>query len=818
MCRSFVHVLVIAACLAMARAPAAAAPFDLAGPVVELTVTRGKATLPVAEVPNLQVGDRLWIRADLPANAAAEYLMVAAFLSGSTSPPPQSWFFPCKTWSERCGREGLKVTVPAGATQALVFFAPRTHGDLSTLIDTVRGRPGVFVRTSQDLNQAALDRSRLEAYVLQMRHLADADPAGIRDAAPLLSRSLAIKVDERCMERMPALQAPCLTQGGENLILNDGHSASLVQALTSGPASDLALEASYTPKLGSGYYSPYVASVLDIARLLDSFNTAQYQYIPALALARTDRLALLLNTAPSFHDPKSVLVVALPAVDQPQLPPLHAVNAKDSFCAGRGNLVLPVEGAPLVFSTAFAHDMQLQVRTADGGSVELPAHADATRGGYVIDTHGFEPRTLGETSEALLHGAWGFNPYEGPRFHLSNARTQGWTIAAEDADSVIVGRLSTVHLHAEDSTCLERVMLRDPAGKEQRIDWKLSKPGELELALPLQDSPPGTLTLMLEQYGGVPAQSLSLQGFADTGHFTGFSLHAGDAQGILRGGRLDEVASLRLNDAEFLPGELMTRHGADELPMVAGEAQKQALGALQPGRTLTARITLKNGRGVKLPVTVEPPRPRVAMLGLHVESAASSSSGIALAGNSEVPQDARLTFSVRTQWPLTFAADEAIEVASADEAFSVTLSQTNGGLRLEDRHVAVAMIEPARVFGPSAFGPLQFRVVQGGAMGDWQPLATLVRLPALAELQCPSSEDRACRLSGADLYLLGDVASDAGFGNPVTIPDGFPGPALPVPHPVNGRLYIRLRDDPSVVHSLELAVRPMPDDDPVTAH
>ena len=71
-------------------------------------------------------------------------------------------------------------------------------------------------------------------------------------------------------------------QGQESLILNDGHSTSIVEALTSGPGSDLAMEASYTPQLSYGYYSPYIASVLDIARILDSFHVAQYQYIPAL--------------------------------------------------------------------------------------------------------------------------------------------------------------------------------------------------------------------------------------------------------------------------------------------------------------------------------------------------------------------------------------------------------------------------------------------------------------------------------------------------------------------------------------------------------
>ena len=56
---------------------------------------------------------------------------------------------------------------------------------------------------------------------------------------------------------------------------------------------------------------------------------------------RGDTLALTLNTPPSFHNPKSVLVAALPAVEQQQLPPLHAVDPKEIYCARKTSLVLP---------------------------------------------------------------------------------------------------------------------------------------------------------------------------------------------------------------------------------------------------------------------------------------------------------------------------------------------------------------------------------------------------------------------------------------------------------------------------------------------
>src|SRR5215475_9855848 len=350
--------------LAAGAVSAAPAPFDLAGPVLEVKVTRAAVTLPVSRVPNLAPGDQLWIKADLPPSQSAHYLMIAAFLSGSTNPPPENWFFPCKLWTGKCASEGLKVTVPQGAQQVLLFMAPEAGGDFRTVVGAVRGRPGAFVRTSQDLNQAALDRSRLERFLASVRVLNQGDPQKLKDAAPLLARSLAIKVDDKCLDRLPELQAPCLMQGQESLILNDGHSTSIVEALTTGPGSDLAMEASYTPQLSYGYYSPYIASVLDIGRILESFRTAQYQYIPALSMQQGEQLALTLNAPPSFHNPKSVIVVALPAVEQAQLPPLHAVDPKATFCLRKSTLALPVEGAPLVFSTSYAHDLTLNITRA----------------------------------------------------------------------------------------------------------------------------------------------------------------------------------------------------------------------------------------------------------------------------------------------------------------------------------------------------------------------------------------------------------------------------------------------------------------------
>src|SRR5262245_52919857 len=87
--------LALAAIFSPAAYAVGPAPFDLSGPALEVNVTRQSTTLSVAEVPNLAVGDQLSIRADFPKTQSEEYLLVVAFLRGSTNPPPANWFFRC---------------------------------------------------------------------------------------------------------------------------------------------------------------------------------------------------------------------------------------------------------------------------------------------------------------------------------------------------------------------------------------------------------------------------------------------------------------------------------------------------------------------------------------------------------------------------------------------------------------------------------------------------------------------------------------------------------------------------------------------------
>src|SRR5271155_3062344 len=359
------------------------ARFDLVGPKIDVHVTRAGKTLPIAQVPNLQAGDKLWLHPDLPPTQSVHYLLVAVFLRGTTNPPPDNWFSEIQTWNKKVREEGVTITVPAEAQQVILFLAPETGGDFSPLRSAVRGRPGIFVRASQDLIESGFEQARIEAYLAAIRRVPPDDTKGLAEHSELLSRTLNLKPNTDCFKRPVDTQSACLTQAGNQTLLDDGHGQSVADALNEGTNSDLINQASYTRLAGGGSYSPYVGAIVDLIRITSPLHTAKYQYIPAIAFPDGDALNLRLNTPPSFNNPKSVIVIGLPAIQAAVPPPLRPTTPKDIACLLKPSVVLPVEGAPLVFATALAHDLVLHVDGPNGGT-DIPVTPDAFRGGLVL--------------------------------------------------------------------------------------------------------------------------------------------------------------------------------------------------------------------------------------------------------------------------------------------------------------------------------------------------------------------------------------------------------------------------------------------------
>lgn len=774
--------------------------FDLVGPKVDVHVKRGNVTLPVSQIPNLLAGDRIWVHPDFPQSQSARYVLVVAFLRGATNPPPTDWFTRVDTWTREAREEGIFVTVPTEAQQALVFLVPETGGDFTTLRKAVHDRPGSFVRAAQDLQAASWDRMRLDAYLNEVKFTSQADPSILKEHAELAARSLGIKVDQQCFDKPTDQQAPCLVQHTDGLVLDDANAQSRVSQIANSSAGDLMNQLSYSSMGGAGQYSPYVGAIVDTAKILSSLHTAHFQYIPALALPTKDTLNLRLNVPPSFRDPKSVVVVALPPVGPAKAPPLRALNPNESSCAPKPGLVFSADGAPLMFATDVIHDLQFHIDT-DHGSFDLPLAAAAYRGGLVLKDK-LPALPPGELT-GVVRGKWGFDDFEGPRFHFLSPGPSKWALASTDQSALIVGREDKLHLRGDNTVCVEKVEAKltgtpDP----RRLTWSAPKPEILEVAVPLKDASPGPLTLEIHQYGLEKPDTLTLSTYAEAASLEHLTLNAGDHAATLKGTRLDEVAKVQLNGISWKPAGLARVQDFDQLTVNTDASTLE----LDPAQQYSAQVELRDGRQLKVPVTVNAPRPQVSLLSKGTQDDPSQApSPVRLGSGDDVPLSGRLVFFLKSVVPQNFPRTEKIELAAADGSFHTSLSLADGSLMLEDSKTALGTVDPLARFGASAFGPVRARPVSAdGVAGDWTPLGTLVRIPGFKELRCTHSTSKPCTLVGSNLFLAQAISATEDFASATEIPADFTGGQIVVPHPANGVLYLKLRDDPQSVQTLTL--------------
>lgn len=817
-----------------------AARFDLTGPRVDVRVTRGDKTLPIASVPNLKAGDKLWLFADLPRTQSVHYLLVAVFLRGTTNPPPEKWFYKIETWNKKVREEGVTITVPDEAQQAILLLAPETGGDFSTLKSAVQGRPGIFVRASQDLAEAGFEQARIEKYLAAMKTVPPGDPKALQEHSTLLARTLNLKPNQDCFSKPVDQQYTCLTQTGTQTLLDDGHGQTVVAALSSGAGSDLINQASYTQMAGAGVYSAYVGAVVDLVRLTSNLHTAQYQYIPAIAFPQQEALNLRLNTAPSFHNPKSVIVIGLPSIQQAVPPPLRASDAQHVTCMLEPGVTLPVEGAPLVFSTAFAHDLVLHI---NGGKPrpDIPLRPDPFKGGLVLvpeqdrkhvplpddqfadsDDKKKGGGSAGTTAPKLptdpeapktdvtgtITGYWGFDRFTGPTLPLQDIAGTNWKL---NTDAVLIaGRENHLTLSSTGTACIQSITFEHASGKTDEAQWKhADKPNVVDVTLSLKSVDPGNIHLDVHQYGGVPVAAVTAHTFSEPARIYGITLHAGDTAATLNGTSLDQVRQVTLQDLTFspigepasAPGETNSSQHTQNLTVSLPESAPAP--PFHPGDHLVAHVALRDGRTLSDSVTVDSPRPSVTLLNRAISQPGPSS--IHLANPDDLPVNERLTFSLHSSSP--FPRNGKVEIANADESLHTDLTLSSG-LILQNPHTLLGTFDPLKTFGTSAYGPIRLRpVAPDGTAGDWISLVNLVRLPNLQDVHCPSDPAALCTLDGTDLYLIDSISNNVGFLTPVEVPEGFVGNTLSIPRPPKSGFYLKLRDEPESENMVSVPVQ-----------
>jgi hypothetical protein len=407
----------------------------------------------------------------------------------------------------------------------------------------------------------------------------------------------------------------------------------------------------------------------------------------------------------------------------------------------------------------------------------------------------------------VLRGKWGFDDWEGPHFHLHAPVAGKWTLAAADQSALVVGREDTLHLEGDSTVCIDRVEEAAGSAKPSKLTWKSSKPEAIEVALPLKNATPGPVALEVYQYGLERPDKLALTAYAEAASLDRLTISAGDQSAVLIGNRLDEVAKADLDGIDLKPAKLSRVQDFDQLAMTAASATTN----LDPTKSYMAKVQLQDGRQLKVPVTVESARPEITLLNKGIQpSPTAPASPVHLGSEDDLPVDERVVFFLKSRVPADFPRNEKVEVAAEDGSFRTTLSLADGSLLLEDAQTAMGTVDPLARFGGSAFGPLEVRAMSAeGVTGDWLPLGTLVRLPGFKELRCPRAVSKPCTLSGSNLFLASAVGATADLANATDVPPDFTGTQLTLPHPANGTVYLRLRDDPETVQMLTLPVTPI---------
>lgn len=431
---------------------------------------------------------------------SAHYLVVLGFLRSAVSPPPDKWFARFESW--RAAGDALIVTVPHDATRAVLFLVPEKRGDFATIRSAVQGQPGAFLRAAHNLALASLDQQRLNVYLDELGQLAAGGGDDVARTAATLAANLQLKLDDDCLAKPRDEQVACLGEKGEELVLDDGHGSTLAEAIA-GPGADLAQQVTASSVGGLGSFNPYVGLIREIAGLFSSIHTPKFQYIPALTLADGAGLHLLLNRAPSFHSPRSVIMVALPAIESPtDVPGINPLPGQAATCVEASNSRLPVTLNPLFYATGFAHDMTVTTRLSNGREIAFPLTPDVRRGGLAIHTPPDLVADLPTTFSGTITGRWGFGAFSGPSIELQSARVWQWRAEVS---------ANAVTLLGDAPACVTSISLSGRSIHPTTLKWRSDRHGALEADLPSDlDRDSGPVKITIAGPSGTPSRTLDV--------------------------------------------------------------------------------------------------------------------------------------------------------------------------------------------------------------------------------------------------------------------------------------------------------------------
>jgi hypothetical protein len=766
--------------------------FDLPGPKIDVYVTRGGTTLPISQVPSLLPHDILRVKADLPATQSNHLLLIIAFLRSTTNEPPDDWFTEVETWRQPI--EGTTVVVPDGAQKAIMFVAPETGGDFDTLRSAVKKNPGLFTRAAVSLRKASLKEQRIQRYLAGMRAVPSDDYKAIESRSAKLAATLALAPNADCFKKPVDDQVDCLTQTSDDILLDDSHGQTTSNAISTGASSDLANEAA---QADGALYSTYVGTLVDLVHLAGQLHTAQYRYIPAISFPTGATMNLKLNSPPSFYNPKSVIVIALPPIEPAHPPKLHLEDPQESFCLANPSMALPFRGTPSLFSTAFSHDLAI-VFGSGSSAVRIALTPDAYDGGLIplrpigqdlLDRFEATGSSNRMTLQGKLEGYWGFDKLDGPTLTFQYSPDDGLKLLTSTA--LFAGQDTQATLQGRGTACVHKIKMSNSDDESSAVTFdRGSSNDNLLLHLPLKSKPASAYSIAVDQYGSAKITKISVTVYSKDIRIDKLLLGAGGSA-ILMGEHLGKVASVKVGDQTFVPS------GA---PPDQRGLQLRAPHAPGIDDAQSATVLLEDGGVMTVPVATEDPGATLKVLSFDLTLATPRGEiPVALNSQRDIALHGILHFVVQSDG--IFPRGQVLELSTAHGAVHTSISLSSGELILQDDHTAVATVDLDKAFGESAFGELRMRAIPGdGTVGNWVTLGKLVRRPHITAVHCTNVDVPTCMVEGNNLFLALAFSTTEDFASVVPVPTGFDGSNFAIPMKPNTRsstLYMRLRDDPA---------------------
>ena len=124
--------------------------------------------------------------------------------------------------------------------------------------------------------------------------------------------------------------------------------------------------------------------------------------------------------------------------------------------------------------------------------------------------------------------------------------------------------------------------MKDADGKTLDATWKAVKPNQIQIDMPLDSEQAGAVSLQVKQVGLEKPDQVPLHTYSEAGRLDSFKIYAGDHQGVLKGTRLDEVATMTVNNVVFSPAATLTHSGSEDSLVFA--APESAASSFHRGR------------------------------------------------------------------------------------------------------------------------------------------------------------------------------------------------------------------------------------------